>query len=107
MQYPYGKTILVTGGSSGIGAACVRLFAQNGYTVYACARTPDRKAEDFPGGGRVRPLVMDVCDEDSVERGVRAALDEAGDIGAVIHCAGMGIAGRRRGHPGRSRPPAA
>ena len=93
MRYPYGKNILITGGSSGIGAACAAAFAKNGFTVYACARTKGRAVKSFPGAGQVIPLEMDVTDEASVEEAVSAALDDAGDIGIVLHCAGIGIAG--------------
>lgn len=35
MRYPYGKAILITGASSGIGRAAAELFADAGYTVWA------------------------------------------------------------------------
>ena len=48
-----GKVALVTGASSGLGAATARVFAERGATVYGIARGTDRLAEvfaDVPGG---------------------------------------------------------
>lgn len=39
------KTVLITGASSGIGLACVQLFAENGYRILALGRDPDRLEE--------------------------------------------------------------
>lgn len=99
MKALYGKNILITGGSSGIGLACARLFAGQGYRVYACARTRDRQAETFSDGGRIIPIVMDVCREDSVAAAVDLVIRDAREIGILIHCAGMGIAGAAEDTP--------
>ncbi|MCL2126466.1 MAG: SDR family NAD(P)-dependent oxidoreductase [Oscillospiraceae bacterium] len=91
MKFRYGKYVLLTGGSSGIGLATADLFATNGYVVYAGSRDPSLDVRPFPGGGEVRPFKIDVRDEASVKEAVGAILSEA-DIGIVVHCAGMGIA---------------
>ena len=91
MKYTYGKKVFLTGGSSGIGRATAELFAANGYTVYAASRNPPDKARSFPGGGEIRPVVMDVRDLSSVDAAADAILAEA-DVGIVVHCAGVGIA---------------
>ena len=33
------KTVVITGGSSGIGKACAEIFAQNGFNVYELSRS--------------------------------------------------------------------
>ena len=91
MKYPYGRNVFLTGGSSGIGSATAGLFAANGYTVYAASRNPPSERRDFPGGGGIRPVTVDVCDLRLVESASRTVLEEA-DIGIIIHCAGVGIA---------------
>ncbi len=51
MRYPYGKAILITGASSGIGRAAAELFADAGYTVWAGSRHCEESVEKRQGGG--------------------------------------------------------
>ena len=76
-------TALVTGASSGIGAASVRLLAERGFETIAAARRVDRCRElaEEVGG---RALALDVTDPDSVA----AMAAEVGELDAVVHCAG-------------------
>ena len=90
MTYLYGEKILITGASSGIGLAVAQMFAQAGYTVYAASR----KCEETTAGNIIN-IRMDVCDEDSVLR----ASDIIKDVGIILHCAGMGIAGAAEDTP--------
>ena len=91
MRFPYGNSVFITGGSSGIGRAAAELFAANGYTVFAASRCPQESAASFPGGGSIRPVTMDVRDPESVDAAAQYVLAQ-NDIGVVIHCAGLGIA---------------
>lgn len=93
MNSPYGKVVFITGGSSGIGLASARMFAREGFTVYAGARSQGRKEESYPGGGEIIPLVLDVTQEDSIRAAVETILARSGEIGIVMHCAVMHIAG--------------
>jgi 3-hydroxy acid dehydrogenase/malonic semialdehyde reductase len=62
-------TALVTGASSGFGAAIVRRFASAGARVVACARRGDRlSALAAEHGDRVLPIELDVRDRAAVER---------------------------------------
>jgi 3-hydroxy acid dehydrogenase / malonic semialdehyde reductase len=64
-------TALVTGASSGFGAAIVRRFASGGARVVACARRGDRlSALAAELGDRVLPIELDVRDRAAVERAV-------------------------------------
>jgi len=91
MKYLYGKNVFLTGGSSGIGRAAAELLAENGYTVFAASRNPPDTVRDFPGGGGIRPVTLDVRDQLSVDSATEAVLAQS-DIGIVIHSAGIGIA---------------
>ena len=91
MKFPYGKNIFLTGGSSGIGLATASLLAGCGYTVFAASRNPPAEVKGFPGGGEIRPVVLDVRDGASIDAAVEAVFAQA-DIGVAIHCAGVGVA---------------
>jgi 3-oxoacyl-[acyl-carrier protein] reductase len=74
-----GRSCLVTGASSGIGAGIVRLFSDQGATVTAVARRAD-KIERLPG---VTPVAGDVTRPDALDR--IAAL---GAVEVLVNCAG-------------------
>lgn len=99
MRFLYGKDVLITGASSGIGAECARLFAESGHRVFACARSLRRGGETFESGGEIIPVILDVCSEDSVKSAIGSILAQTVDIGTVVHCAGAGIAGAAEDTP--------
>ncbi|MEA5455590.1 oxidoreductase [Sinomonas sp. JGH33] len=88
---PTQQTALVTGASSGIGAATVRALMAAGYTVYAAARRIERMQDLADDGARV--LAMDVTDDGSMVDGVAHVLDEAGRIDVLVNNAGYGAYG--------------
>jgi NAD(P)-dependent dehydrogenase (short-subunit alcohol dehydrogenase family) len=79
---------LITGASSGIGAASAALLAAHGFRVVGTSR---RRPDPPPARGAW--VEMDVRDEASVERGVRAVLAEHGRIDVLVCNAGFGIFG--------------
>jgi NAD(P)-dependent dehydrogenase (short-subunit alcohol dehydrogenase family) len=85
------KVALVTGGSSGIGEAAALKLQELGYTTYAAARRVQRMEHLTESG--IRPLAMDVTDDDSMQSGVKQILAEQGRIDVLVNNAGYGSYG--------------
>lgn len=88
------KTVLVTGGSRGIGAACCRLAAERGYDVainYAGRReAAEAVADDVRAAGRRAVLVQADCgDAAAIARMFDACVSELGIPDAVVNNAGI------------------
>jgi 2-keto-3-deoxy-L-fuconate dehydrogenase len=82
------RRVLITGGASGIGAACVERFRGDGCHVAAL----DRDAELLMRSGAATTLVCDVTDADALAAAVEAAVAALGGLDVVV--AAAGIAGR-------------
>ena len=80
------QTLLISGGSSGIGKATVDLFAARGWMVYELSRHGESREH-------VRHIHCDVTDEQSVLDAVATALSEVNKLDVVIANAGFGISG--------------
>ena len=78
------RSVLVTGASSGIGAACAERLAHGGWRVFAGVR-----AEGAAPPGTTE-LLLDVTDAGSIER---AAAALGGRLDGLVNNAGIGIAG--------------
>jgi NAD(P)-dependent dehydrogenase (short-subunit alcohol dehydrogenase family) len=85
------KVALVTGGSSGIGEATALKLQELGYTTYAAARRVERM-EHLAATG-IRPLAMDVTDDESMHSGVEQIVAEEGRIDVLVNAAGYGSYG--------------
>lgn len=88
-----GKNVLVTGASSGIGAALAEGFAARGAVVGICARREDRLAEVL---GRVqahspasRSWTVDLADLSGVESFARRVENELGGVDVLVNNAGI------------------
>lgn len=87
-------TVLITGGTDGLGKAAALLLARRGYFVFAAGRSADKREEldrlahqeHLP----IRTLVMDVCDNASVQIGVELVLEKGAGIDVLINNAGVG-----------------
>jgi NAD(P)-dependent dehydrogenase (short-subunit alcohol dehydrogenase family) len=85
------RAVLITGCSSGIGAATARRLHGKGYPVYASARRVETLAELAAAG--IRTLQLDVTDEASTQAAVKRINDEQGAVGILINNAGFGVIG--------------
>ena len=98
-----GRTILITGASSGIGAHFARAAAAAGAAVALAARRKDRlseiQAEIEAKGGTAVAVEMDVSDEQSVAAGFDAAQEALGPVNSVLANAGMNYASSALGLP--------
>ena len=83
-------TVLITGASSGIGAATASRLAVAGYQVFGTSRKCPTSGEGQSG---IRSIPMDVCIEASVQAAVEDVIRRAGGIDALVCNAGMGIFG--------------
>jgi NADP-dependent 3-hydroxy acid dehydrogenase YdfG len=88
-----GKIALITGASSGIGAATALKLAAAGMKVGVAARRADRleslKADIEAAGGTALVLEMDVANQDSVKSGVAKLVETFGTIDVLFNNAGV------------------
>lgn len=88
-----GKSIVVTGASSGMGKAIVERFVKEGANVVAVARRKERldelaaALEKMPG--RVIPFVGDVSKQETMESAIDLAVKEFGRLDVLINNAGI------------------
>lgn len=80
------KTMLITGGSSGIGKATVQYFLQKGYRVFELSR----HGESYDG---VTHLYCDVTKPEDCRNAVTEVIAQCDKIDVLISNAGMGISG--------------
>jgi NAD(P)-dependent dehydrogenase (short-subunit alcohol dehydrogenase family) len=96
------KTIVVTGASSGFGALTVRALGRAGHTVYAGIRQMKTRnaqaAADLNADARdaaldLRPIELDVSDQDSVDNAIDTIVAEQGQLDVIVHNAGHMVLG--------------
>ncbi|REK12667.1 MAG: SDR family NAD(P)-dependent oxidoreductase [Planctomycetota bacterium] len=90
-----GMSVVVTGGSRGLGLALARCAVAHGARVAICARDPQEVAEarelllrEYPGA-MVLAATCDVTDRSESERFVSAAVEQFGTLDILINCAGV------------------
>jgi len=96
-----GNTFFVSGGSSGLGAACVRMLAGAGaHVVIADVNRQAGEALASELGARVRFAATDATDETSVADAVNLATKTFGGLHGSIQCAGIALAEKVHGKEG-------
>lgn len=88
--------VLITGASTGIGAACASKFIQEGFSVYGSVRKPvdaDRLSKEF--GENFHPLLFDVTDEFAIKSTAKELSEKVKGEGLklLINNAGIAITG--------------
>jgi NAD(P)-dependent dehydrogenase (short-subunit alcohol dehydrogenase family) len=94
-QPPGGRTMLITGASSGIGEALALEFARRGYGIAIAARRADRLEALAPrllaaGASQVVVVPLDVADTDAIEPAVQRAAADLGRLDVIVANAGVG-----------------
>jgi 3-oxoacyl-[acyl-carrier protein] reductase len=84
-----GKTVIVTGGSRGIGKAIVERFAAEGARVYFSYNKHAEAAEAVARSAGAVALACNQADGESVERAVERIANECGGIDVLVNNAGI------------------
>jgi NAD(P)-dependent dehydrogenase (short-subunit alcohol dehydrogenase family) len=96
------KSVVITGASSGFGALTARALTNDGHLVYAGMR--DVAGQDAGAAAdaaqyarehsvALRPLAMDVTDQNMVDAAINRVLQEVGRIDVIVHNAGHMVLG--------------
>ena len=87
------KVALITGGSRGIGEACVRMFAQAGsdvaFTFVSAENRKNRLIEDLQGITKIAAYKVDMESESDINNCVEQVIKNSGRIDILVHNAGI------------------
>ncbi|MBI3966025.1 MAG: glucose 1-dehydrogenase [Chloroflexi bacterium] len=91
-----GKSVVITGGSAGIGRAAAQLFAEEGCRVLICGRTAARLEEAATAissstGAEVLPVVTDIRELEDIKRMIATARDRFGGVDVLVNNAGAPV----------------
>ena len=95
-----GSTVVVSGGSSGLGAACARYFAERGANIAILDIAPPRDGVMDGFDAKMRYYQTDVTQEENVQQSLAAAESHFGALSGAIVCAGILKAQRVLGRDG-------
>jgi NAD(P)-dependent dehydrogenase (short-subunit alcohol dehydrogenase family) len=82
------RTAVITGASSGFGAALTRAFARAGWNVAATVRTPSKAPADFASLGAVEVIRLDVTEPESIVTALAAVDARFGPVDVLANVAG-------------------
>lgn len=85
------KRVLITGGSRGIGAACVRRFSTEGCRVSFIYNSSEEKARELSLATGALAIRADVADKGQLAAAVAKAADEMGGIDVLVNNAGISL----------------
>ena len=85
------RTAIVTGGASGIGAACVRRFLKDGIAVVAMDLNEAllKKMQSDLGDTNLHIVVGDVCDEGARAKTIKTAVEKTGSLDILVNNAAV------------------
>ena len=86
--------VLITGSSTGIGAACALHLDRLGWTVYAGVRK-DADADDLrrKGSAKLTPVIIDVTDQSQIDAVAKQIEADSGRLDGLVNNAGIGRGG--------------
>ena len=87
------KTVLITGGTRGIGLACVERFAEEGYRVATLYKNSRKIAEELSSRLGVTAMQCDVSDPDEVKAAASHLIEEFGTVDVLVNNAGISYSG--------------
>ncbi|EDS44512.1 short-chain dehydrogenase [Culex quinquefasciatus] len=93
-----GKVVIITGASSGIGAATAKYLAELGASLVLTGRNIEnlqKVGQECEAAGKGKPLlvVADVCSEDDNVRVVGETVKKFGKLDVLVNNAGKGVMG--------------
>lgn len=83
------RRVIISGGTRGIGLACVKAFCNNGDKVAFIYKRSDYKAEEIAKAYGAFPIRADISREDDVKRACQAAIDLLGGVDILVNNAGI------------------
>ena len=94
-----GKVVVITGGSSGIGLAAAKEFAQRNAKLVLIARDEHKLraaklAVEAIGSNIVLAVAADVSNKEDITNAINRVGNELGSIDVLINCAGITTCGR-------------
>ena len=87
------KKVIITGGSRGIGRACVELFSENGCAVAFIYHSNDEAAEDCAAETGAYLIKADLSDPDEAEWAYNKAVEYLGGVDILVNNAGISESG--------------
>jgi 3-hydroxy acid dehydrogenase / malonic semialdehyde reductase len=95
-EFKMGKTVLITGATSGIGEATAMLLAHNNFNIIVTGRRNDRLLElkekiEADSSARVFTLNFDIRNQTATEEAVKSLPDEWQQIDVLINNAGLAV----------------
>jgi NAD(P)-dependent dehydrogenase (short-subunit alcohol dehydrogenase family) len=89
------RTVLITGGSGGVGSALATALAHDGWRVFATARDPNRIKRTKSGDGEVIPIALELTDDDSIASAAATIRERSGGRGldGLVNNAGVIVQG--------------
>ena len=85
------KNVLITGGSRGIGRACVEKFAREGYAVSFIYNNSDAQASDLVAKTGAFAIKGDISNPADARRSVESAIAQMGSVDILINNAGVSL----------------
>ena len=85
------KNVLITGGSRGIGRACVEKFSREGYAVSFIYNNSDAKAGELAAKTGAFAIKADISDPAAVRDAVACAIKKMGSVDILVNNAGISL----------------